>query len=56
VNAGHDLTRDNLPELVAAVPFLEEVSIGHAVTADALLFGMAESVRLFRAACGDPVK
>jgi pyridoxine 5-phosphate synthase len=56
VNAGHDLTRDNLPELVAAVPFLEEVSIGHAVTADALLFGMAETVRLFRAACGDPVK
>jgi pyridoxine 5-phosphate synthase len=55
VNAGHDLTRDNLPELVAAVPFLEEVSIGHAAIADALLFGMAETVRLFRAACGDPV-
>jgi pyridoxine 5-phosphate synthase len=56
VNAGHDLTRENLPELVAAVPFLEEVSIGHAAIADALLFGMAETVRLFRAACGDPVK
>lgn len=50
VNAGHDLTRDNLPELVAAIPFLEEVSIGHAVTADALVFGMAQTVRLFRAA------
>jgi pyridoxine 5-phosphate synthase len=56
VNAGHDLTRENLPELVAAVPFLEEVSIGHAAIADALLFGMAETVRLFRAACGDPVR
>ena len=55
VNAGHDLTRENLPELIAAIPFLEEVSIGHAVTADALIFGMAETVRLFRAACGDPV-
>jgi pyridoxine 5-phosphate synthase len=56
VNAGHDLTRDNLPELIAAIPFIEEVSIGHAITADALQFGMAETVRLFRAACGDPVK
>lgn len=56
VNAGHDLTRDNLPELIAAAPFLEEVSIGHAVIADALIFGMAETVRLFRAACGDPVE
>jgi pyridoxine 5-phosphate synthase len=56
VNAGHDLTRDNLPELIAAIPFIAEVSIGHAVTADALLFGMAQTVRLFRAACGDPVE
>jgi pyridoxine 5-phosphate synthase len=55
VNAGHDLTSENLPELVAAVPFLAEVSVGHAVTSDALLFGMAEAVRRFRAACGDPV-
>ena len=32
---------------------LVEVSIGHAITADALMFGMAETVRLFRGACGD---
>lgn len=56
VNAGHDLTVANLPELVAAVPFIAEVSIGHAVTADALEFGMAEAVRRFRNACGDPVR
>jgi pyridoxine 5-phosphate synthase len=56
LNAGHDLTRENLPELVAALPHIDEVSIGHAVTADALVFGMAEAVRLFRAACGDPVR
>lgn len=52
VNAGHDLTRENLPELVAAIPYLAEVSIGHALIGDALIFGMAETVRRFRAACG----
>ncbi|MGE4250220.1 MAG: pyridoxine 5'-phosphate synthase [Parvibaculaceae bacterium] len=53
LNAGHDLTRENLPRLVAALPNLLEVSIGHAITSDALMFGMAETVRLFRTACGD---
>jgi pyridoxine 5-phosphate synthase len=48
LNAGHDLTRANLPPLVAALPNLLEVSIGHAITADALSFGMAETIRLFR--------
>jgi pyridoxine 5-phosphate synthase len=52
LNAGHDLTRENLPRLVAALPNLKEVSIGHAVIADALEFGMAETVRLFREAIG----
>ncbi len=47
LNAGHDLTRENLPRLVAALPNLLEVSIGHAITSDALLLGMAETVRLF---------
>ncbi|HUE45169.1 MAG TPA: pyridoxine 5'-phosphate synthase [Aestuariivirgaceae bacterium] len=55
LNAGHDLTRDNLPGLVAALPNLQEVSIGHAITGDALAHGMADAVRLYRAACGDPV-
>ncbi|MBI2717457.1 MAG: pyridoxine 5'-phosphate synthase [Rhizobiales bacterium] len=53
LNAGHDLTRANLPALVAALPNLLEVSIGHAIIADALTFGMAETVRQFRAAIGD---
>ena len=53
LNAGHDLTRENLPALVAALPNLAEVSIGHAIIADALTFGMAETVRLFRAAIGN---
>jgi pyridoxine 5-phosphate synthase len=55
LNAGHDLTRDNLPALVAALPHLAEVSIGHAIIADALTFGIGETVRLFRAACANPV-
>jgi pyridoxine 5-phosphate synthase len=53
LNAGHDLTRENLPRLVQALPNLAEVSIGHAITGDALTFGMAETVRLFRHAIGD---
>ncbi len=53
LNAGHDLTRENLPRLVEALPNLQEVSIGHAITGDALTFGMAETVRLFRHAMGD---
>ncbi|MBL8894592.1 MAG: pyridoxine 5'-phosphate synthase, partial [Rhizobiales bacterium] len=52
LNAGHDLTRENLPPLVRALPNLLEVSIGHAITADALVLGMAEAVRQFRYACG----
>src|SRR5690606_14913752 len=41
LNAGHDLTLDNLPPLVAALPNLSEASIGHALIADALAYGMA---------------
>lgn len=47
VNAGHDLTVDNLPALVRAVPNLAEVSIGHGLTADALEHGMAGTVKRF---------
>ena len=50
INAGHDLTVANLPRLVKAVPDLAEVSIGHGLTADALEFGMRETVKRFIAA------
>jgi pyridoxine 5-phosphate synthase len=53
LNAGHDLTRANLPPVVEALPNLAEVSIGHAIIADALTYGLAETVRLFREAIGD---
>jgi pyridoxine 5-phosphate synthase len=52
VNAGHDLTVANLPPLVARIPYLAEVSIGHGLTADAIEFGMATTVRRFLQACG----
>lgn len=47
VNAGHDLNLENLPAFVAAVPGLLEVSIGHAIIADALEFGLRETVHRY---------
>ncbi len=49
VNAGHDLNRDNLPALVAALPALQEVSIGHALIGDALELGYAATVQAYLA-------
>jgi pyridoxine 5-phosphate synthase len=48
VNAGHDLNRDNLADFLRAVPGVLEVSIGHALVADALEFGLPETVRAYR--------
>jgi pyridoxine 5-phosphate synthase len=45
LNAGHDLNRDNLTDFLVAVPGVQEVSIGHALIADALELGLAETVR-----------
>jgi pyridoxine 5-phosphate synthase len=45
INAGHDLNRDNLTDFLRAVPGVQEVSIGHALIADALELGYAETVR-----------
>jgi pyridoxine 5-phosphate synthase len=52
VNAGHDLVVSNLPALVKRIPELAEVSIGHGLTADALEYGMATTVKRFLKACG----
>lgn len=51
LNAGHDLTLENLGLVVKALPNLAEVSIGHCLTADALIYGMAETVRKYRHIC-----
>jgi pyridoxine 5-phosphate synthase len=45
INAGHDLNRDNLTAFLRAVPGVQEVSIGHALIADALELGYTETVR-----------
>lgn len=45
LNAGHDLNRDNLTDFLRAVPGVQEVSIGHALIADALELGLPETVR-----------
>ncbi len=44
-NAGHDLNRDNLTDFLRAVPGVSEVSIGHALVADALELGYAATVQ-----------
>jgi pyridoxine 5-phosphate synthase len=49
VNAGHDLNRDNLAAFLAAVPGVNEVSIGHALIADAIEFGLSATVRMYLA-------
>lgn len=47
VNAGHDLNRDNLAAFAHAVPGLVEVSIGHALIADALELGYGATVQAY---------
>lgn len=47
INAGHDLNRDNLGHFVGTVDGVAEVSIGHALVADALELGMAATVRAY---------
>lgn len=47
VNAGHDLNLDNLPAYCQAIPQLAEVSIGHAITADALRLGFPAAVEAY---------
>jgi pyridoxine 5-phosphate synthase len=52
VNAGHDLNLENLPPFLKQVPRVLEVSIGHALIADAVEFGLAETVGKYLKACG----
>ena len=49
INAGHDLNRDNLHTFLTTVPGVQEVSIGHALIADALELGYTETVRAYNA-------
>ena len=47
VNAGHDLNRDNLPAFIARVPRVSELSIGHALIADALELGYTATIHAY---------
>ena len=48
INAGHDLSLENLKYLRSRIPYLDEVSIGHALISDALYLGIAETIRRYR--------
>ncbi|MFM9007678.1 MAG: pyridoxine 5'-phosphate synthase [Bacteroidota bacterium] len=48
VNAGHDLSLDNLSFFAENVPFLDEVSIGHALISDALYLGLKETISRYK--------
>lgn len=48
VNAGHDLNLENLTFLRKSLPLLDEVSIGHALIADALYLGLPETIKRYR--------
>ncbi len=52
INAGHDLTLENLPPFLAATPHIAEVSIGHGITSDALVMGFPEAVRRHKKVLG----
>ena len=47
INAGHDLDRNNLAFLISHIPFIDEVSIGHALISDALYLGLENTIQLY---------
>ena len=48
LNAGHDLNLENLAYFAAMIPWLDEVSIGHALISDALYYGIEETIRRYK--------
>lgn len=50
LNAGHDLSLVNLHYLIQSIPWVDEVSIGHALICDALYLGLEETVRQYKQA------
>jgi pyridoxine 5-phosphate synthase len=54
LNAGHDLDLRNLPRFAAEIPALLEVSIGHALTVDALSMGLPAAIAAYQRALGKP--
>jgi pyridoxine 5-phosphate synthase len=50
INAGHDLNSQNLPFLIQSIPYIDEVSIGHALICDALYLGLENTIQLYKRA------
>ena len=50
INAGHDLDLHNLNYLIKTIPWIDEVSIGHALICDALYLGFENVVQLYKRA------
>jgi len=48
VNAGHDLNLQNLNYLIRNIPWIAEVSIGHALISDALYFGLENTIQMYK--------
>lgn len=48
LNAGHDLSLENLKYFHSSIPWLDEVSIGHALIADALYFGLENTIKRYK--------
>lgn len=48
INAGHDLNLDNVGYFIQEIPFVEEVSIGHALISDALYYGIDNTIKLYK--------
>lgn len=48
INAGHDLSLENLAYFHERIPYLDEVSIGHALVCDALYYGISETIRRYK--------
>jgi pyridoxine 5-phosphate synthase len=55
VNAGHDLDRKNLAYFVRQVPYVDEVSIGHALICDALYLGYENAIQLYKRQLNAPL-
>jgi pyridoxine 5-phosphate synthase len=53
VNAGHDLNLDNLRYLHQNIPWIEEVSIGHALISDALYLGLENTIQMYKRQLAD---
>ena len=51
INAGHDLSLENLEYFVKEVPNLEEVSIGHALISDSIYLGLENTIQMYKRLC-----